>query len=366
VTVVPTAVRISVILLAVAGAVGHVAYLDSLWWHSLGLTATLARNVSSSTLTLLVAHAVVSIACSVLTVALVLNDRSRQEAARSLALAFGAWSYLMAYSGVTLLFRPVVPGMAREIFEAHFLVVEVLGLAGLLRFTATFPRPLTAEELEPLETLPAVLLPFHHVAVAMRRRHAPAIAAVGVPVLLWGWTIATGGNISDAGLSSAMDLVRFCAAGLVVMNLRRSWAASTEGDRDGLSWLLASLSILIGSVTMMIGGNVLVAVTGFTEPNVAWRPILLDVGMIGFLGALAWSILDRGRIDPAVVIRRVCTAAAIVTLGLFLAAGLEALLGGGIFTGLTLRAGVGTALAFAIMLSTYRSVAKLMERALPV
>ena len=40
--------------------------------------------------------------------------------------------------------------------------------------------------------------------------------------------------------------------------------------------------------------------------------------------------------------------------------------GGGIFSGLTLRPGIGTALAFAIMLSTYTSVARLMERVLPV
>jgi hypothetical protein len=366
VTVAPTAVRVSVILLAVAGALGHLAYLDALWWHSLGLTATVARNVSSSTIMLLSAHAVVSLVCSVLSIAMVLNERPRQEAARSLALAFGAWSYLMAYSGVTILFRPAAPGMSREIFEAHFLVVEVVGLAGLLRYTSIFPRPLTTEELQPLETLPKALLPFHHVAVMMRGRYAPVAAAVVVPVSLWSWTSMIGGNISDAGLSRAMDVVRFCAAGLVVMNLVRAWRAATEGDRDGLAWLLVSLSCLLGAIAVVIGGNVLVAVTGFTEPNVAWRPILLDLGMIGFLGGLAWSVLDRGGIDASVVINRVCIAASIVTASLFLAAGLEALFTGGIFPGLALRRGVGTAISFAIMLSMYGGIAKRIERVLPL
>ena len=39
VTVAPTAVRVSVILLAVAGRGGHVTYLDALWWHALGSTS---------------------------------------------------------------------------------------------------------------------------------------------------------------------------------------------------------------------------------------------------------------------------------------------------------------------------------------
>ncbi|MGY8777200.1 MAG: hypothetical protein ACKVIN_03665 [Longimicrobiales bacterium] len=38
-TVAPTAVRVSVILLAVAGRGGHVTYLDALWWHALGSTS---------------------------------------------------------------------------------------------------------------------------------------------------------------------------------------------------------------------------------------------------------------------------------------------------------------------------------------
>jgi hypothetical protein len=366
VTLVPTAIRLSVILLAVAGTAGHVAYLDALWWHSLGLTATVARDVSGATIMLLTAHAVVSFTCSVLSVAMVLNERHRQEAARALALAFGAWSYLMAYSGVTLLFRPPAPGIRREIFEAHFLLIEVVGLAALLHFTSIFPRQLTDSELEPLETLPSVLLPFHHASIRMRAPRAPLFAGVGVLLLLWGWTKATGGALGDAGLSRAMDIIRLCSAGLVVMYLRRAWTAATEGDQDALTWLLVGLGLLLGSLSLLIGGNVLVAVTGFTEPHVAWRPILLDLGLVGFLTGLSWSVLSRGRYDPATVLRTVATATVLVTLGLFLAAGLEALFAGGIIAGVSFRRGVGTAVSFAIMLSTYRALATLVGRILPV
>lgn len=364
-TVVPIIVRILVILLAVAGAAGHIAYLDTLWWHSLGLTSTLARDVSAATVLLLSAHAVVSVICSVLSIVLVLHEGHRSDASRALALALGAWSYLMAYSGVTMLLRPA-PGIGREVFEAHFLVVEVVGLAALLRFTAIFPRRLTAEELRPAATLPGALLPFHHVAVFMRRRWAPWVAGAGVLAALWGWTGISSGALSDAGLSPVMDLVRFASAGLVVMNLGRAWRMSTEGDRDALMWLAAALAVLIGSLAVLIGGNVLVAVTSFPEPHVAWRPILLDAGTIGFFVGLAMSVIHRGRRDPARLTRRIATASMVITGGLFLAAGLEALLTGGIFASYTLRSGVGTAVAFAVVLSTYRTSVRAIERVLPV
>jgi len=363
-SVAPTVVRLSIVLLAIAGTVGHVAYLDALWWHSLGLASTVARNVSPATIMLLTAHAIVSLVCAVLSVALVLHEGVRQEAARSLGLALGAWSYLMAYSGVTILFRPD-PGMVRELFEGHFLLVEAVGLVGLLGFTALFPRSLGPEELEPTPTLPRILLPFHTVTVFMRRPVAAWFVGAAVLVALWGMAFVSGGDLSDAGLSPITDVVRFCAAGLAVMNIRRAWDSATEGDRDALTWLLVSLSVLLCSLSLLIGGNVLVAVTGFPEPNVAWRPILLDVGMIGFLVALAMSILYRGPIDPWQATRRIASATAVMTAGLFLAAGLEGFLAGGILATYSLRAGVGTAISFAIILATYRSLIRFIDRTLP-
>ena len=362
--VVATAIRVWVILLAIAGTAGHVVYLDELWWHKLGLTATMARSVTPATLLLLTAHAIVTVVCAVLGVALVLNEGQRARAGRVLGAAFGAWSYLMAYSGVTMLFRPD-PGLSREIFEGHFLFVEVFGLAGLLHFTSVFPRPLSAEELQPSETLPPMLMPFHAAAVFMRRAGAPWFVGMAILVALWSWTALSGGEISDAGLSPIMDVVRFLSAGLVVMNHRRAWHVATEGDRDQLMWLLASLSILLGCLAILIGGNVLVAVTGFPEPNVSWRPILLDLGLIGCLVALAMSVLHHDSIDPARVTRVVGSAAAIVTIGLFLSAGLEAFFAGGVLAAYSLRTGAGTAISFAIVLSTYRGMLRLIGRWVP-
>jgi hypothetical protein len=361
---VPTFVRVIVILLAVAGAAGHLTFLDAVWWHSLGITATVSRDVGTATVVLLSAHALVSVTCSVFAVTLVLSERHRQDAARALGLALGAWSYLMAYSGITLLFRPLVPGIQRDAFEAHFLAVEVLGLVGVLRYTAIFPRPLREDELAPLDTLPRVLLPFHEAALRLRRPFAPLLAGAVVLTALWGVTVATRGELGDAGLSRGMDLVRFSAAGFAVMHLRRAWACATEGDRDGLQWLLVAVAVLLASLGILISGNVLVAVTGFPEPHVAWRPILVDVGLVGFMASLAMSALHREGHDPGRVLRVVATKGAIASIGLFLAAGLEALFSGGVLAAASVRHGVGSALAFAIVLSTQRQLSEWISRTL--
>jgi hypothetical protein len=363
-SVMPTVIRVAVILMAIAGTAGHVAYLDALWWHSLGLTGTVARNVSPALLMLLTAHAVVSIVSAVFAVLLVLREGSRADAARALGMAFGAWSYLMSYSGVTILLRPD-PGAGRDLFEAHFLLVEVIGLAGLVRFTTLFPSRLVPHEVHAPPALPAVLRPFHLFSVWMLRPAAPWGLGLAILVALWAGAIAVGGVPGDAGLSPFMDVVRLGAAGLVVLNLRRAWGlADTEG-RERLHWLLVALTCLLGAIALLIGGNVLVAVTGFPEPNVAWRPLLLDVGLVGFLTGLALSVLHHGATNPRRLMRAIGSVCAITTLALFLAAGLEALFGGGIFAAFRLRTGVGSALAVATILSTYRGIQRLLDRLVP-
>lgn len=358
--------RVVVILLAVAGTAGQVAYLDALWWRSLGLTAAVAHNVDPATVLVLLAHAIVSVVCSILAVLLSLHEGRRARASLALALALGSWSYLMAYPGVTRLLRPVAPGLEREIFEAHFLFVEVMGLAALIRFTSIFPRTLTDEELRPWSTQPTVLMPFHHIGVFMRRTWAPWAAGAVVLAALWGWVLGSGGELSDAGLSPVMDAVRLTAAGLVVMHLHRAWRMSTEGDQDALMWIVVALTILIGSLAVLIGANILVAVTGFPETDVAWRPIILDGGTIGFFMGLAMSVIHGEGRDPSRLVRRAATLTIILTSGLLLAAGLEALFTGAIFTAYALRTGVGTTVAFAVVLATCRTSARAIERLLPV
>ena len=126
-----------------------------------------------------------------------------------------------------------------------------------------------------------------------------------------------------------------------------------------------ALTFLFGVLAVLIGGNVLVEITGFPEPDVAWRPLLLDIGLIGFLGGLAASVLYSGPVRPITVVARITSVSTITTLGLFLAAGLEALFSGGILAAFSLRSGVGSALALATILATYRGLVRFIDRLMP-
>lgn len=358
----PTLLRVFVTLLAVVAAVAQVAYLDAMGWHRLGLAPTMSVSLRPPLLTLMTAHAVVSVFCGALAVALVLREGARESAARGLGLALGAWSYLTAYSGVTLLLRD--PGGERVLFDAHFLVVEVAGLIGLVRFTSLFPRPLLDGPLPAPPTLPSALEPVHRASVWMLRPLSPWSAGAVLLGGLWLLALVRGEPIANAGLDPVMDVARFAAAGLVVLNLRRSWGRARGEDVDRLVWLLASLSFLIGTLLVFIGANVLMAVAEWPEPLLPWRLLLLDVGLIGFVTGLAMSVLYNGPLEPRALVRRIASVSTAATLGLFLAAALEALLSGSALAGFTLRTGVGTAIAFAIVLSTHRGLIRTIERGL--
>lgn len=361
---VPTALRVLVTMLAALAAVSQVAYLDALSWHILGLASPMTAQMRPPFLTLMTAHAMVSVVAGVLSVALVLNEGPRQSAARALGLALGAWSYLTAYSGVTLLLRPDA-GAWRAAFEAHFLAVEVAGLVGLLRFTALFPSPLGDQSLEPPPTLPRALYPFHAIGVWMLGARAPWIAGIVVLASIWGVTAARGLAVGDAGLSPLMDVVRFVAAGIVVLNLRRSWSRANPEDAGRLAWLFIGLAFVAGALLLLIGGNVLLAVTDWPEPVMAWRPLLLDLGLVAFLVAVAMGVLYRGEVDAARAARRIGAFATAATVGLFLAAALEALFtGGALGGGAYLRTGVGTLVAFVVLVATHRGLVRSLERGL--
>jgi hypothetical protein len=361
----PTLMRGLVTLLGVVAVVGQVTYLDALSWHVLNLTPQMmSAQMSGAFLTLLTAHAVVSVVSAGLGIALVLHEGPRQASARALGLALGSWAYLLAYSGITLLLRPITPGPARALFESHFLLVELAGLVGLLRFTALFPRDLLEAPMPAPPTLPAALVPVQRMTVWMLRPVAPWLVAGVVAAGLWLLALGKATPPADAALSPMMDVFRVGAAGLTVLNLRRSWGRADAASALRLTWLLVALASLVGILLLYIGGNVLVGVTEWPEPTVAWRPLLVDVGVLGFLVALAMSVMYQGSLDPGRIARRIVATAAVATMGLFLAAALEALFSGGILAGMSLRTGVGTVVAFATIVSTYRGLVRSLERLL--
>jgi len=344
-------VRLLVTVLAIAAIAGQVAHIDALSGTALGLSDTLAHNPRPSFLTLVVANAVVSTVAGILGMALVFRgDRGR--GATGLGIAFVAWSYLLAYSGIIVLMRPD-PGLLRSVFAGHFPVVEALGLAGLIHFTSVFPARLGATSLAAPASLPRGLRALQKLRITLLSPAGPWIAVGIVIALVLGLNSLWGRSVSDAGLNPLMDVFTFSAVGLVVLNLRRSWTLSSTHDRARMWWAVIGLELLVGALALLIGGNILLTATGWPEPAIAWRPILLDLGFIGLLIGTTMSVVYNGDIDAEGLGRRVSANLVLAMVVLVAATGVEVLFSSALVGRISLPAGLGTVIAALTAAVTY-------------
>lgn len=304
--------------------------------------------------------ALVSLASAALAVVMA-TRRDPGPGARPMGLALAAWAYVLAYPGVVLLLSPGADSSLHGIFDSHFLLVEAVGLAALIRFTALFPSPLEAEALRDPRTLPPGLGILQRFRRWLLRPSAPWIAGVAAALACTALNAALGRPAQDAALLPLADALRLGALTVVVLNLRRSWLGSGGIGRTRTTWVVLGFAVLAGTVGVVLGGNVLSAVTGWEVPGVNWRSVVLHLGVMGLLWGSAMGILYSGDADPAPLVRGVAVLATAGTLALFLAAGLESLLSSGGPTHFSLPRGSGTLLAALTMALVYGRTRRPLE-----
>ncbi|MEQ8330124.1 MAG: hypothetical protein RH859_06595 [Longimicrobiales bacterium] len=341
--------RILALILTGLAVTAQAVRLDSLFGNFLGMAGAWAGQTTVSFMTVAIVDA--SLTAVSAAVALVLMFRGDPDrGARPLGLAMAVWSYLLAYSALVAFMRPLDPmSMARLAFEAHFLLVEMVGMAALIRWASVVPRPLTPADLRDPGELPVLVRPIQAVRGAL----------LSAPVL-WGGTVAfvvvvlvvnglLGQPAQDAALLWPVDVVRFAALALVVTYMRRAYLRSNAAERRSLHWVALGFVVLIGSLGALIGGNVLFTVTGWTVPVVNWRPVVLASGVAAMMVLIGRSVLpDSGR-DPAPAVRRGLILSILVLATLLLAAAFEALLSDAVVARLSLPGGLGTLLALALV-----------------
>ena len=338
--------RIIVPALALAAAAGQLAYLDAVTWHLVTPALSSGADARATVVTAAVAHALLSMAAGVLATLIVFRRPARSPAAGMLALAIGAWSYLLAYPGIVVLLRPD-PGAMRLAFETHFLLVETVGLAALLRFTSLFPEPLTLPKVPEKGGAARLARFLRPLRAALVRPSVAWGAALLLPALLVALTSATDTPVGDAGLHPLMDVFRVAAAAAVVLNLRDAWAKAGVEGRARMGWMLAALSALLASVLLVIGGNILLSATTWPDPSFSWRPVLLDLGVMGFVTGLAATELAPVDTNAVRSARRIVLGTSLLMTVLLSATILEVLLSSGIFGPVALPAGLGAAMAAA-------------------
>jgi hypothetical protein len=351
--------RILVLVLAAVSAVGQVAYLDALYWHRLGWAERLAGNMDTSTLAVVGTDAVVSVLAGVVAISLAFR-RDPGRGARPLAIAMAAWAYLLAYGGVFRLLAPPTESVFRLAFDVHFLAVECLGMAGTLAFSTAFPSALTAEDLGSAERLPVGLRTLFRFRVWLLRPPAPWIAAAVLVAVVLGLARMFGTPIIDAPLSPAMDFARFATLAAAVINLRASWDARDAPGRTRITWMAVGLTVLVGTLVMLVGGNVLISVTEWRSP-LNWRPLLMNLGLLGLLWGCAMAVFYEGRLDPKALVRGIATWTGLATIFLFLSAGLEALFSDAMMARISLPVGLGTLAAICLFAWIFEATRRFVE-----
>ena len=319
---------------------GQAIHVDILYWNTMGLGRLALSGVTPALFSAVITGAVVSVVSGTLALTMAFRGDGTRGA-RPLGLALSAWSYMLAFSGITVLFAPPLNSPFRFVFEAHFLGVEALGLAALLRFTALFPGPLQPSSLRAPADLALGLRTAQHTRLLLLRPWGPWAAAGAALALALGVNAALGRSTQDTALLPLTDLLRLVALAAVVLNLRASFVYADREDRRRMFWMVVGFTLLVGAVGTLLGGNVLVAVTRWEIPGLNWRPVILDLGVMGLLWGTAMAVFYDGAMRPGVFTRRMTVLFSMLTMALFLAAGMETLLVGRS----PLSPGIGTVLA---------------------
>jgi hypothetical protein len=123
---------------------------------------------------------------------------------------------------------------------------------------------------------------------------------------------------------------------------------------------VVGFTLLVGAVGVLLGGNVLSAVTGWELPGWNWRPVVLDLGVLGLLVGMVMAVSYDGPARPGALTRRLTVLLSTVTATLFLAAGMETLSA----ARTSLPHGVGALLAVLAGAILYATVRGPLERVL--
>ncbi len=348
------------VLLAVLALAGQATYLDVLYWNALGVGGLTQGGLHPALRTAVLASATMTAVTAGLGMFLALR-RDASRGARPLGLALAGWAYLLAFSGLSLLLSPDPGRDLRGPFASHFLFVEAIASAALLRFTALFPTPLTPRALEDPATMPGWLRPAQRARLMLLGPRAPWVTALASAALVLIVNAALGRPIQDAALLLLTDVLRLTALAVVVLNLRASFVAADREGRRTTLWFVVGFTLLLGAVGALLGGNLLAAVTGWDAPGFNWRPIVLDIGVLGLVAAVIVGVVYEGGRKPGPIARQLAVLGGAVTVTLFLAAGMESLAKGVVVAPFPVPRGVGTAVACITVGLLYRRTRRPIE-----
>jgi hypothetical protein len=309
-------------------------------------------------LAVLVLNLLAAPAAAALSLSLAWRSWHRDDA-RALATFLALAAFVLAGDGVWHLMQLAgAPEWVRSAADLSIPVCGLAGMAAMLRFSCTFPRPLSPAELAHGGSRAGRTLArarrWSADGAAVRRA---AAWSIGILLLLEGVRIgaeALGRPLPELWVEKYAVLAMLLASMAVsAANLRAGYRVADAEGRRRIFWVLEGF-LLATTIALVASALKLVQdATGYVAPVRFWYGLSMMAAFAALLACLAVAMFYAGAVDPALAIRRTAVAGLVGLAMVVLFATLEQALQGwlGERLGLSARAGgivtgVGVGLAF--------------------
>lgn len=263
-------------------------------------------------------------AAAVLALALAWRSWHREDA-RALATFLALTAFVLAGDGLWWLMRlSRAPEWLTSLASLSIPVCALAGMAAMLRFSGTFPRPLSAHEIAPGDGGRSRA----RRALAAAQRWSTDGAAVGRAAtwLILGLIVVPETVrvlLAVAGVRlSPLSAVKYAVLGILLasmavsaLNLRAGHRVADAEGRRRIFWVLEGFLLATGIAVVASALKVLQDVTGYVPPVGFWYPLALLAAFAALLGCLAVAMFYAGAVDPALTVRRTAVAG-LVGLGM--------------------------------------------------
>jgi hypothetical protein len=296
---------------------------------------------------------------AVLALALAWRNWHRDDA-RALATFLALTAFVLSGDGLWGVMQLAgAPEWLRNVMDLSIPVCALAGMAAMLRFSCSFPRPLVAAELPEGGSRAGRML------AAARRRSLDADAVRRVAVASILGLILVPESIRIASAQAGHPLPNFVVLKYVVfamllssmavsaLNLRAGYRGADAEGRRRIFWILEGFLLATGIALFASLLKVLQDATGFVPPVRFWYGLSMMAAFLALLACVAVAMFYAGALDPALAIRRTAVAGVVGLTMVVMFATLEQVLQGyvGQWLGLSDRAGgiltgVGVGLTF--------------------
>lgn len=392
-TLFSTALRL---LAASAAVVGSVPTAAS--FMAFGELRTPGSLVSPDALFYLVANAA-ALACAGLTLLIVTRARRRSDAtALALSLGFGCLAYSQAFPALLFPhsgFDPRPEALGEGLFmvlaladpwqQARVLAPAYLAAAAFLRFSVLFPTPLEGASIRedragrasPIgPSLPSSADPYWLTALvkplgkgdyesylAFFRSWRVWAAAAGFALVPWATPDTA---VGDALVSLAFATAVAAALVLGVVHLGLRYRTLEPGDRHQILWSVAGFNALLW---MAILSGALVLLWRLTGATLLGWPLgfwsgaaLIPLGALALVALLGVGVLLQGAVGPELVIRQTTMNGALVTVLVFLFAGVEELVSDFVGERVGIPSDLGSFVAAGVAAVVFRPLQRILKK----